>query len=37
VTALATYSILPGTLDALAAVLAGEAAAAGRLPIAADA
>jgi beta-N-acetylhexosaminidase len=37
VTALATYSILPGSLDALAAVLAGEAAAAGRLPIAADA
>jgi beta-N-acetylhexosaminidase len=37
VTALATYSILPGSLDALATVLAGEAAATGRLPIAADA
>jgi hypothetical protein len=37
VTALATYSILPGSLDALAAVLAGDAAATGRLPVAADA
>jgi beta-N-acetylhexosaminidase len=34
VTALATYSILPGSLDALAAVLAGEAEATGRLPVA---
>ena len=34
VTALATYSILPGSLEALAAVLAGEAPAAGRLPVA---
>ncbi len=34
VTALATYSILPGSLDALAAVLAGEAEAPGRLPVA---
>jgi beta-N-acetylhexosaminidase len=33
-TALATYSILPGSLDALAAVLAGEASAPGRLPVA---
>ena len=32
-TALATYSILPGSLDALAAVLAGEGEAAGRLPV----
>jgi beta-N-acetylhexosaminidase len=35
VTALATYSILPASLDALAAVLAGEAGAPGRLPVAA--
>jgi beta-N-acetylhexosaminidase len=34
VTALATYSILPASLDALAAVLAGEAEAPGRLPVA---
>ena len=34
VTALATYSILPGSLDALAAVLAGRAEAPGRLPVA---
>jgi len=34
VTALATYSILPGSLDALAAVLAGDADAPGRLPVA---
>jgi beta-N-acetylhexosaminidase len=34
VTTLATYSILPGSLDALAAVLAGEAWAPGRLPVA---
>ena len=34
VTALATYSILPGSLDALAAVLAGEAVAPGHLPVA---
>ena len=34
VTALATYSILPASLEALAAVLAGEAEAPGRLPIA---
>ncbi len=34
VTALATYSILPGSLEALAAVLAGEAEAPGRLPVA---
>ena len=34
VTALATYSILPGSLDALAAVLAGDADASGRLPVA---
>jgi beta-N-acetylhexosaminidase len=33
VAALATYSILPGSLDALAAVLAGDAAATGRLPV----
>jgi beta-N-acetylhexosaminidase len=33
VTALATYSILPASLDALAAVLAGEAEATGRLPV----
>ena len=33
VTALATYSILPGSLDALAAVLAGEAEARGRMPV----
>jgi beta-N-acetylhexosaminidase len=33
VTALATYSILPGSLDALAAVITGEAAAPGKLPI----
>ena len=33
-TALATYSILPGSLDALAAVLAGDAPAPGRLPVA---
>jgi beta-N-acetylhexosaminidase len=33
VTALATYSILPGSLDALAAVLAGEAEARDRLPV----
>jgi beta-N-acetylhexosaminidase len=33
VTALATYSILPGSLEALAAVLAGEAEAPGRLPV----
>jgi beta-N-acetylhexosaminidase len=30
---LATYSILPGSLDALAAVLHGESAAVGRLPV----
>jgi beta-N-acetylhexosaminidase len=34
VTTLATYSILPGSLDALADVLAGEAEATGRLPVA---
>jgi beta-N-acetylhexosaminidase len=34
VTALATYSILPLSLEALAAVLAGEAPAPGRLPVA---
>jgi beta-N-acetylhexosaminidase len=34
VTALATYSILPGSLEALAAVLAGEASAPGRSPVA---
>ncbi len=33
VTALATYSILPASLDALAAVLAGQAEAPGRLPV----
>lgn len=33
VTALATYSILPGSLDALAAVIAGRAQAVGRLPV----
>lgn len=33
VTSLATYSILPGSLDALADVLAGEATATGRLPV----
>lgn len=33
-TALATYSILPGSLRALAAVLGGEAEASGRLPVA---
>ncbi len=32
-TALATYSILPGSLDALVAALAGEAEAVGRLPV----
>ena len=32
-TALATYSILPGSLDALAAVIAGNTAAPGRLPV----
>ncbi len=36
-TALATYSILPGSLVALAAVLAGEAPATGRLPVRTDA
>jgi beta-N-acetylhexosaminidase len=34
VAALATYSILPASLDALAAVLAGKAEAPGRLPVA---
>jgi beta-N-acetylhexosaminidase len=34
VTALATYSILPGSLEALAAVLAGEGTAPGRSPVA---
>jgi beta-N-acetylhexosaminidase len=34
VTALATYSILPGSLEALAAVLAGEVEAPGHLPVA---
>lgn len=34
VTALATYSILPASLEALATVLAGEAEAPGRLPVA---
>ncbi len=34
VAAVATYSILPGSLDALAAVLAGEADAPGHLPVA---
>ncbi len=33
VTALATYSILPGSLEALAAVLAGDAETVGRLPV----
>jgi beta-N-acetylhexosaminidase len=33
VTTLATYSILPGSLVALAAVLAGDASALGRLPV----
>jgi beta-N-acetylhexosaminidase len=33
VTALATYSILPASLEALAAVLAGVAEAPGRLPV----
>jgi beta-N-acetylhexosaminidase len=33
VTSLATYSILPGSLDALTAVIAGEESAPGRLPI----
>ena len=33
VTAVATYSILPASLGALAAVLAGEAGATGRLPV----
>jgi beta-N-acetylhexosaminidase len=33
-TALATYSILPESLEAVAAVLAGDAQAAGRLPVA---
>jgi beta-N-acetylhexosaminidase len=33
VTAFATYSILPGSLDALAAILAGDAEASGRLPV----
>lgn len=32
-TTLATYSILPGSLDALAAVLAGDGAATGRVPV----
>ncbi|HET7169737.1 MAG TPA: glycoside hydrolase family 3 N-terminal domain-containing protein [Candidatus Limnocylindrales bacterium] len=36
-TVLATYSVLPSSLDALAAVLFGEAAASGRLPIGAAA
>jgi beta-N-acetylhexosaminidase len=34
ITALATYSILPASLDALASVLVGEAEATGRLPVA---
>jgi hypothetical protein len=34
ITALATYSILPASLDAMAAVLAGGAQAPGRLPVA---
>ena len=34
VTSLATYSILPASLDALATVLAGKAVAPGRLPVA---
>jgi len=33
VTALASYSILPGSLEALATILAGEARASGRLPV----
>jgi beta-N-acetylhexosaminidase len=33
VTALATYSILPGSLEALAAVIAGQAVALGKLPV----
>jgi beta-N-acetylhexosaminidase len=33
VTSLATYSILPGSLDALAAVVAGEAQPIGRVPV----
>lgn len=33
-TALASYSVLPGSLDALAAVLTGDAQATGRLPVA---
>ena len=33
VTALATYSILPGSLEALAAALAGDAEPVGRLPV----
>jgi beta-N-acetylhexosaminidase len=33
-TALATYSILPGSLDALVAVLGGQSQASGRLPLA---
>jgi beta-N-acetylhexosaminidase len=33
ITALATYSILPASLDSLAAVLAGKARASGRLPV----
>jgi beta-N-acetylhexosaminidase len=37
VTALATYSILPGSLDALARTLAGETPASGRLPVKVDA
>ncbi len=36
VTALATYSILPDSLQALAAVLAGQADAPGRLPVAVE-
>jgi beta-N-acetylhexosaminidase len=36
VTALATYSILPASLEALAAVLAGVAEAPGRLPVAVE-
>ena len=33
VASLAIYSILPGSLDALAAVLAGEAQALGNMPV----
>ena len=33
VASLATYSILPGSLEALAAVISGDASAQGRLPI----